>query len=68
MGSKDISRAMRVGTDLVSGIMVGTLLGRLSDDYAGTHPWGLVIFIIFGTLAGCLNVYRLVCKKEPMGD
>ena len=55
-----VSIAMRVGVDFVAGILVGTLLGHAVDVYFQTYPWGLVIFIVLGIMAGTLNVYRLM--------
>jgi ATP synthase protein I len=57
---KYISLLMRLGTEFVSGILVGTLIGRAIDVYFGSHPLGLVIFILLGIMAGSLNVYRLL--------
>ncbi|NBT85517.1 MAG: ATP synthase I [Alphaproteobacteria bacterium] len=61
--SKYISIAMRVGVEFISGILIGTLIGRGIDLYFESHPWGLVIFIILGIMAGSLNVYRLLVKN-----
>lgn len=61
--SKYISIAMRIGVEFISGILVGTLLGRAIDIYFETYPWGLVIFIVLGIMAGSLNVYRLLVKN-----
>jgi len=59
---QNISITMRLGVEFTSGILVGTLIGRGIDVYFGTHPWGLVIFIILGIMAGSLNIYRLLVK------
>lgn len=58
--TKYVSLCMRLGTEFVSGILVGTLIGRAIDVYFGSHPLGLVIFILLGIIAGSLNVYRLL--------
>lgn len=60
---KYVSIAMRIGTEFISGILVGTLIGRTIDVYFETYPWGLVIFIVLGIMAGSLNVYRLLIKN-----
>ena len=54
---------MRLGVEFTSGILVGTLIGRGVDVFFGTYPWGLVIFIILGIMAGSLNTYRLLQKN-----
>jgi len=38
--------------------VLGTLIGRGVDFYLGSKPFGLVIFILFGIMAGSLTVYR----------
>ena len=67
--TKHLSLAMRLGVDFISGIVVGTLIGKGFDEYFATYPWGLVIFMVLGIMAGSLNVYRLLrddcfTKKE----
>lgn len=61
---------LRLGIDFVSAIFVGTLIGRGVDFYLGSKPFGLVIFILFGIMAGSLTVYRsaqkvMLTKKPP---
>ncbi len=66
-----IGIAMRIGVDFVAGVLVGTLIGHAFDVYFQTYPWGLVIFIMLGIMAGTLNVYRLMrgfVKKEESED
>lgn len=71
MKTNYISVAMRVGVDFVAGVLVGTLLGHAFDVYFQTYPWGLVIFLVLGIMAGTLNVYRLMrgfMQKEESED
>lgn len=63
------SLAMRTGVEFTSGILVGTLIGRGIDIYFETYPWGLVIFIVLGIMAGGLNIYRLLDKNwDKIGE
>ncbi|MDY4841877.1 MAG: AtpZ/AtpI family protein [Alphaproteobacteria bacterium] len=50
----------RVGTELLSGVLVGAAIGYLLDGYFGTRPWLLIVFLFLGGAAGFLNVYRFV--------
>lgn len=50
--------AMRIGTELVAGLVVGVGIGYLLDRWLGTAPWFLVVFFFLGSGAGILNVYR----------
>ena len=54
----------RVGTELVSGVIVGGALGWVLDYFCHTEPWLLILFLLFGGIAGFLNVYRFVKKEE----
>ena len=49
-----------MGTELLSGVLVGAAIGYLADRYLGTRPWLLIVFLFFGGAAGFLNVYRFV--------
>ena len=53
-----LSIAFRLGTELTVAIMIGTVMGYALDRYFETKPWCLVIGLILGGVAGCLNVYR----------
>lgn len=54
----------RVGTELLSGVLVGAALGYFLDRLLGTQPWLLILFIFLGGGAGVLNVYRFVKSEE----
>lgn len=51
-------QAMRIGAELISGLVVGTLLGWLFDDWFDTKPFMMIVFIFLGGAAGLLNVFR----------
>ena len=53
-GAKGFAAASHV----VSGILVGLGIGYGLDVVAGTEPWGLVIFIPIGFIAGMINMVR----------
>jgi ATP synthase protein I len=52
------ARGMRLSAELVGGVVVGFLLGWLFDRWLGTSPWGLIVFLLLGFVAGVLNVMR----------
>ncbi|MBF0447634.1 MAG: AtpZ/AtpI family protein [Magnetococcales bacterium] len=52
--------AMRMGTELVVATMIGTGVGYWLDGQFGTGPWLLILFLVFGSVAGFKNVYRIV--------
>ena len=51
--------AMRVSVELVAAIAVGVAVGWLVDAWLDTDPWGLIVFVFLGGVAGMLNVYKL---------
>ncbi len=53
-------QAMKLSSEFIAGIAVGAGLGWAIDRLAGTSPWGLVVFLLLGFLAGILNVLRSV--------
>ena len=50
--------AFRVAVELVSAVAVGVGIGWLLDQWLGTRPWLMLLFIVLGFAAGILNVYR----------
>ena len=55
---------MRVGVDLVSGIVVGVLIGLALDRWLDTGPWLMLLFFVLGSAAGISNVMRTARKME----
>jgi ATP synthase protein I len=49
---------VKVGVDLVVGVGVGAAIGWGLDWWLETKPILLVIFLIFGFIAGLMNVVR----------
>src|SRR5262245_17755654 len=62
------ARGMRLSAELVGGVVVGFILGWLFDRWLGTSPWGLIVFLLLGFVAGVLNVMRSagVIKPGPL--
>lgn len=64
-----MSLAGSIGLHMVSGIVVGTLIGYFLDEWLETSPWLTGIFLILGIVAGFKNVYvdtkrLLAAQKE----
>jgi ATP synthase protein I len=53
------SLAMRFGGEFGAAILVGALLGFGADHFLHSAPWGLVIGLALGFVAGIVNVARL---------
>ena len=61
------ARALRLSSEFVAGIVVGGLIGWLIDRVAGSSPWGLIVFVLLGFVAGTLNVLRSAGLVAPLG-
>ena len=62
---------VKVGVDLVVGVGVGAGIGWGLDWWLGTKPWLLALFIVFGFVAGLMNVIRTAnqsFKKPPIDN
>ena len=57
-GKSSYAKAFQLSTEFVAAIFVGTLLGYLIDRFLGTTPWGMIVFLLLGFVAGVLNVMR----------
>jgi ATP synthase protein I len=57
---------LRLSSELVAGVIVGTILGWVFDRLLSTSPWGLIVFMLLGFVAGVMNVMRSagVGKKQ----
>jgi len=52
------AQAFRLSSEFIAGIVAGAGIGYVLDMAAGTGPWGLIIFLLLGFVAGILNVLR----------
>ncbi|MEO4043517.1 AtpZ/AtpI family protein [Hoeflea sp. CAU 1731] len=57
-GASPYARAFQLSTEFVAAIFVGAFLGYWLDRFAGTTPWGMIILLLLGFVAGVLNVMR----------
>lgn len=49
---------LRLSSELVAGVVVGTVIGWTFDYLLSTSPWGLIVFMLLGFVAGVMNVMR----------
>ena len=49
----------RVATELVAGVIVGTFIGWMLDQWLATSPLFLLVMFFLGSIAGMLNVWRV---------
>ncbi|MDJ0836150.1 MAG: AtpZ/AtpI family protein [Acidobacteriota bacterium] len=57
-------RLAGLGPQMVGSLLIGGLIGWYLDDWLGTAPWLLIIFIILGLTAGFLEIFRALVSIE----
>jgi ATP synthase protein I len=53
---------IRVSTELVAGVLVGGFIGWWIDRWLNSSPFGLLIMLMIGMVAGFWNVYRIAMR------
>jgi ATP synthase protein I len=48
----------RLSSELIAGVAVGALIGWGFDRLLSTSPFGLIVFVLLGFVAGVVNVIR----------
>ena len=56
--------AFKMSTELVSAVLVGTIIGFILDNWFGTKPWLILIFFFVGVIAGIMNVVKSAKKMQ----
>ncbi|MDC0945715.1 AtpZ/AtpI family protein [Candidatus Pelagibacter sp.] len=59
-----IGVAFKLSTELVSAVVVGTIIGFILDKTFGTKPWLILIFFFIGVVAGITNVIKSAKKMQ----
>jgi ATP synthase protein I len=62
--SSSIGTAFKMSAELVSAVVVGTIIGFILDKTFGTKPWLILIFFFVGVVAGILNVFKSAKKMQ----
>ena len=62
--SSFMGSAFKLGTELVSAVLVGTIIGFILDNWFDTKPWLIIIFFFLGSAAGMLNVIRVANRMQ----
>ena len=53
-----LGKALKISTELVAAVVVGTTLGFILDNWFDTRPWLTICFFFMGVAAGILNVIK----------
>ena len=60
----NMGSAFKMSTELVSAVVVGTIIGFILDKTFGTKPWLILIFFFVGVIAGIMNVIKSAKKMQ----
>ena len=64
VNSSPMGSALKLSTDLVAHVVVGTIIGFILDNWFDTKPWLIIIFFFLGSIAGILNVIRTAKQMQ----
>ena len=59
-----LGKALKISTELVAAVVVGTTLGFILDNWFDTKPWLTIVFFFMGATAGILNVIKSAKKMQ----
>ena len=60
-----MGRALRLSTELIGGIVAGSLIGWYLDGLLGNQkPYLFILFFLLGAAAGMLNVIRTAMREK----
>jgi len=62
--SSNMGSAFKMSTELVSAVVVGTIIGFILDNWFGTKPWLILIFFFVGVIAGIMNVIKSAKRMQ----
>ena len=59
-----VGNAFKISTELVSIVVVATIIGFILDSWFDTKPWLIIVFFIIGIIAGFKNVIKSAKKMQ----
>ena len=63
-----LGNALKLGTELVAAVAVGTIIGFILDNWFDTKPMLTILFFLFGSAAGIVNVFRAAKRMQEEED
>jgi len=59
-----LGKALKISTELVASVVVGSTIGFLLDNWFDTKPLLIICFFFMGVAAGILNVFKSAKKMN----
>ena len=66
--NSNFGEAFKLSTELVAAVAVGTIIGFILDNWFGTKPILIIVFFLFGAVAGIMNVFKAAKKMQGDGN
>ena len=60
--------AASVGLELGLSVGLGLLVGYYMDRWLGTEPWLMLLWLVFGLIAGFRGVFRSVARADRAAE
>ena len=61
---RQIGSYSTLGLEMGLSVAVGAIIGYYLDKWLHTDPWLLIVFLIFGVIAGYRSLYRALKRLE----
>lgn len=67
---KQVASYSTLGLEMGLSVAVGAVVGMYLDKWLKTEPWLLIVFLLFGVVAGFRSLYRAAkrMQKEESED
>ena len=59
-----LGKALKISTEFVASVIVGSTIGFLLDIWFGTKPLLIICFFFMGVAAGILNIFKAAKKMN----
>ena len=63
-----LGTALKLSTEMVAAVFVGTIIGFILDNWFDSKPWLTIIFFFVGAAAGILNVIKTAKLMQKNKD
>ena len=64
VNAASFGKALKISTELVASVVVGSTIGFLLDNWFDTKPLLIICFFFMGVAAGILNVFKSAKKMN----
>ena len=64
VNAASLGKALKISTELVAAVVVGSTIGFLLDNWFDTKPLLTICFFFMGVVAGILNVFKSAKKMN----